>query len=104
MVNTSQQVGGSVGTALLEHARRAAPSPATPSSTAVAAAAMAAAAVHGYTTAFWWSAAIFALGAIVSAIVFRPARRRSRPRPSPCSRTRWLIHDPCGRLPHVCGA
>ena len=33
--------------------------------------AAAAAAVHGYTTAFYWSAAIFALGAVVSGIVFR---------------------------------
>ena len=31
----------------------------------------AAAAVHGYTTAFYWSAAIFALGAILSGIVLR---------------------------------
>ena len=32
---------------------------------------MAAAAVHGYTTAFYWSAAIFAVGAILSALVLR---------------------------------
>ena len=49
----------------------AAPSRATPSSTAPRRPRSAAAAVHGYTTAFWWSAAIFALGAIVSSLVFR---------------------------------
>jgi hypothetical protein len=27
--------------------------------------------VHGYTTAFWWSAAIFACGAVVAAVLFR---------------------------------
>jgi cation transporter-like permease len=33
-------------------------------------AAQAAAAVHGYTTAFGWSAAIFALGAVVAAALY----------------------------------
>ena len=49
----------------------AAPSRATPSTHGTSQAAIAAAAVHGYTTAFYWSAAIFALGAIVSSLVFR---------------------------------
>ena len=30
------------------------------------------AAVHGYTVAFWWSAGIFPLGAIVSGTLLRP--------------------------------
>ena len=30
------------------------------------------AAVHGYTTAFWWAAGIFAIGAIASALLYRP--------------------------------
>ena len=64
MVNTSQQVGGSVGTALLSTlAGSAVTSYAVDHGTSQAA--MAAAAVHGYTTAFYWSAAIFAIGAIV---------------------------------------
>jgi hypothetical protein len=71
MVNTGQQVGGSVGTALLS----------TLSATAVTnylegrprtAAVAAEAAVHGYTTAFWISAAIFAAGAIVCGALLRP--------------------------------
>jgi EmrB/QacA subfamily drug resistance transporter len=64
MVNTMQQVGGSIGTALLS----------TLAATAVTSdlagraadpALLASAAVHGYTTAFWWSAAIFAGGALL---------------------------------------
>jgi predicted MFS family arabinose efflux permease len=70
MVNTSQQVGGSIGTALLSTlAGSAVTSYATQHGTDPQI--MAAAAVHGYTTAFWWSAAIFAFGAIVSGVVFR---------------------------------
>ena len=70
MVNTSQQVGGSVGTALLS----------TISASAVTAFASgkvpgpelaAQAAVHGYTTAFWVAAAVLAAGAVVTAITLR---------------------------------
>jgi hypothetical protein len=28
--------------------------------------------VHSYTTAFWWSAGIFAFGAVLCAVIFRP--------------------------------
>jgi hypothetical protein len=61
MVNTSQQVGGSIGTALLStlaasatssHLSGRQPNPDV----------IGHAAVHGYTTAFWWSAGIFAIG------------------------------------------
>jgi MFS family permease len=71
MVNTSQQVGGSVGTALLSTIAASAVSsfaatgPKTPELAAQAA-------VHGYTTAFWWSAAIFAIGGIVTGLLMRP--------------------------------
>jgi EmrB/QacA subfamily drug resistance transporter len=65
MVNTGQQIGGSIGTALLSTlASSAATSYAT--SHARSADLAAQAAVHGYTTAFMWSAAIFAIGALVS--------------------------------------
>jgi hypothetical protein len=69
-VNTSQQVGGAVGTALLSTL-------ATSAATSYlagghpSAALIAHATVHGYTTAFAWSAAIFALGAVIAAVVFR---------------------------------
>jgi hypothetical protein len=28
--------------------------------------------VHSYTTAFWWAAGIFAAGAVLAALLFRP--------------------------------
>ncbi len=68
MVNTSQQIGGSVGLALLS----------TVSASAAASYALShshmpgvlgAAAVHGYTTAFWWAAGIFATGLLVAFVV-----------------------------------
>ena len=74
MVNTAQQVGGSIGTALLS----------TLAATTVAGdlagrasdpALLAGAAVHGYTTAFWWSAGIFAGGALLCTALLT---RRSR--------------------------
>jgi EmrB/QacA subfamily drug resistance transporter len=64
MVNTMQQVGGSIGTALLSTLAAT-----TVTSDLAGRAAdpslLASAAVHGYTTAFWWSAAIFAGGALL---------------------------------------
>ena len=76
MINTSQQVGGSVGTALLSTIFASAA--AGYASTHLKAAGLtAAAAVHGYTTGFAWAAGIFALGLLV-AIVVLPADGRSR--------------------------
>jgi EmrB/QacA subfamily drug resistance transporter len=65
MVNTGQQIGGSIGTALLSTlASTAAHTYAT--AHGPAANLVAQAAVHGYTTAFAWSAGIFAVGALAS--------------------------------------
>ncbi|HEX4188740.1 MAG TPA: DHA2 family efflux MFS transporter permease subunit [Solirubrobacteraceae bacterium] len=86
MVNTSQQVGGSVGTALLS----------TVFASAVTAYATShrgqpglanAAAIHGYTTAFAWAAAIFAVGFLLALLVL-PAKDRAAgaapvPEPAP---------------------
>ncbi|HEY2442335.1 MAG TPA: MFS transporter [Streptosporangiaceae bacterium] len=73
-LNTGQQIGGSIGTSLLNtlaasatagyltsHLVGGRPAPALVS----------AALVHGYTTAFWWSAAIFATGAVVCGSLLR---------------------------------
>jgi MFS family permease len=68
MVNTGQQVGGSVGTALLSTLAASATG-AFASSHRPAADLVAQAAVHGYTTAFVWSAGIFAIGALVSRLL-----------------------------------
>ena len=70
LVNTCQQVGGSIGTALLN----------TIAASALASylvmhghspSALAGAAVHSYVVAFWVSAAIFAGSAVVCALVLR---------------------------------
>jgi EmrB/QacA subfamily drug resistance transporter len=79
LVNTGQQVGGSIGTSLLSTmAASAATAYAAahvvrgmPAAGRQAAALAALAQVHGYTTAFWWAAAIFAGGAVVAGLLFR---------------------------------
>jgi EmrB/QacA subfamily drug resistance transporter len=71
MVNTSQQIGGSFGTALLSTLFASAVSGYV-ATRGPGHAVLQAANVHGYQTAFWWSAAILGAGAIVSAVVFRP--------------------------------
>jgi EmrB/QacA subfamily drug resistance transporter len=76
MVNTSQQVGGSVGTALLSTIFASAVSSYTVSHLHTPDLANAAA-VHGYTTAFWWGVGIFVL-AFVLAIVILPGRAPAR--------------------------
>jgi EmrB/QacA subfamily drug resistance transporter len=73
MVNTMQQVGGSIGTALLSSISASAVTayiadkPPTPQL-------MSEATVHGYTVAFWVAAGIFALGAVVVGTVVRSMR------------------------------
>ncbi len=76
MVNTSQQVGGSVGTALLSTLFASAASSYATSHRG-ASGLREAAAVHGYTTAFWYAAAIFAIGFAVAALVL-PSNRTLR--------------------------
>ncbi len=74
MVNTSQQVGGSIGVALLNTLAATAFTDYLADHTASASVA-AEAAVHSYATAYWWSAAFFAFGAVLTAFLFR---RRSQ--------------------------
>jgi hypothetical protein len=69
-LNTAQQVGGSVGTALL-NTLAASAATAYLVGRAVSPASQQAAAVHSYTTAFLWSAYIFVGGAIVAALVLK---------------------------------
>ena len=69
-VNTVQQVGGSVGTALLNTLA------ATAASTFAAAHLSSSnvaqlAAVHSYVVAFWWAAGAFAIGALLTAVILR---------------------------------
>jgi EmrB/QacA subfamily drug resistance transporter len=81
-VNASQQVGGSVGVSLLSTLAASATasylSGAHPTS-----ALLAQATVHGYTTAYYWAAGIFALGAVIAAALFRPGVRVPEPAAEP---------------------
>src|SRR6516225_5692219 len=70
-LNTAQQVGGSIGTSLLNTLAASAataylvgraPTPAN----------LQAAAVHSYTTTFLWSSVIFVAGAVVAGLVLQP--------------------------------
>jgi EmrB/QacA subfamily drug resistance transporter len=70
-VNTAQQVGGSLGTALLNTVATTAATTFLAAKTA-SPAVVAEAAVHGYTTAFWLAAAIFAAGGVVCGLLLRP--------------------------------
>jgi len=84
MVNTMQQIGGSIGTALLS--TLAASAVTSELATAAArpdAAALAHAAVHGYTTAFWWAAGIFAAGAVICSALLTKRDREPAPAGEP---------------------
>jgi EmrB/QacA subfamily drug resistance transporter len=72
LVNTMQQVGGSIGVALLSTFSATAATSFVASHGGPASGTLAAAAVHGYTTAFWWSAGIFLFGAAFSGLLLRP--------------------------------
>jgi EmrB/QacA subfamily drug resistance transporter len=78
MVNTMQQIGGSIGTALLSTLAASATTAfldgRTPTPDAVAQAS-----VHGYTTAFYWSAAIFLVAAVVCTALLRPGAPATAP-------------------------
>ena len=87
LVNTGQQVGGSIGTSLLNTVAASAAAsylaahlgPRTTAAGRPTAALTQLAQVHSYTTAFWWAAGMFAAGAVLAALLFRPARRRAAP-------------------------
>ena len=71
MVNTSQQVGGSIGTALLNTLAATAAADYLMAHAPVTEAVGTQAAITSYSTAYWWGAGFFALGAVVSALLFR---------------------------------
>ena len=71
MVNTSQQVGGSLGTALLNTIAATAATDYLVDHSPVTPAVAAEAAVQSFATAYWWGAGFFAIGAVLSAVVFR---------------------------------
>jgi EmrB/QacA subfamily drug resistance transporter len=71
MVNTSQQVGGSIGTALLNTLAATAAADYLASHLPPTAAVAAEAAVHSYATAYWWGAGFFTFGAVLAALLYR---------------------------------
>jgi EmrB/QacA subfamily drug resistance transporter len=82
LVNTSQQIGGSIGTALLNTLATSAIS-AYAASHAPSQALMAHATLHGYTVAFGWSAGIFVVGAVVCGLLLRPGTTSVAPSAEP---------------------
>ena len=77
LVSVGQQVGGSLGTALLNTIAVSATT-AYLNSHHGGADLVAKATVHGYTVAFWWSAGIFAVGALICGLLL-PGRRQPAP-------------------------
>jgi EmrB/QacA subfamily drug resistance transporter len=79
-LNTGQQIGGSIGTSLLNTIFASSVAgylashltPATLVRGRPAPALVSQALVHGYTTGFWWAAGIFATGAIICGTLLRP--------------------------------
>lgn len=71
MVNTMQQVGGAVGTALLSTLAATATRDYVTTNGGPSPDVIAAAEIHGYTTAFWVAAAIIAAGSIVVGVTLR---------------------------------
>ena len=70
-LNTAQQVGGSIGTSLL-NTLAAGAATAYLVGRAVNPASLRAAALHSYTTAFLWSSFVFVVGAVVAGLVLKP--------------------------------
>jgi len=71
LVNTSQQVGGSIGTALLNTLAATALTGYVSSHLPPTPQVLQEAAVHSYSTAYWFSAGLFAFGAVLSALLYR---------------------------------
>jgi EmrB/QacA subfamily drug resistance transporter len=85
-VNVTQQVGGSIGLALLSTVAIAAAAAATPTTSNFLPGAQWVPVVHGWVVAFWWSAGIFAIGAIASLLILPsgrldPAKMAESPEP-----------------------
>ena len=69
-VNASQQIGGSLGTALLSTIAASAATSFLTTGSRPTPALIAQAAVHGYTTAFAISAVIFALAGVIAGLLY----------------------------------
>ena len=74
MVNTAQQIGGSIGTALLNSLATAALTSYLVGKNASSQIVQANAAIHSYIVAFWWAAAIFGVGAIICGLILKAGK------------------------------
>lgn len=72
MVNTTQQVGGSIGIALLSTLFASAAASFVPEAGMTPADIEGEAIVHGYSVAYWWAAGILTAGAVVCGLLLRP--------------------------------
>ena len=81
-VNTMQQIGGSLGTALLSTLSASAASHYLAGRQQTADV-VAHATVHGYNDAFWWAAAFFAVGAVACGLLLRGGAPRLGPDATP---------------------
>jgi hypothetical protein len=87
-LNVGQQLGASIGTSLLNSIFAAAVTSYLAEHLASARligrqALTGQALVHGYTTSFWWTAGIFAGGAVICGALFRPGLLVQKDTPSP---------------------
>jgi MFS family permease len=89
MVNTSQQVGGSIGTSLLSTIYASAVVKYLTSHPRVPGLAVAAQ-VHGDTTAFWWAAGIFGLGFLLTLLIM-PSQCEARSATTVVALARYAI-------------
>jgi EmrB/QacA subfamily drug resistance transporter len=70
-VNTAQQIGGSIGTALLNTLAASAATDYLAGKDATDKAVQANAMLESYSTAYWWSAGFFLAGLVISALLYR---------------------------------
>ncbi|MFE9768637.1 MFS transporter [Streptomyces sp. NPDC005808] len=82
-VNTMQQVGGSIGTALLNTLAASAATSYLVGKNPADKLAQAQATIESYTTAFWWSAGFFAAGAVITFLLYGGGRLEQDPNAAP---------------------
>jgi hypothetical protein len=103
-INVGQQLGGSIGTALLNTMVASATagyltarlSQATLVSGHPSPALIQQSAVHGYTVGFWWAAGIFAAGAVICGVLLRSGPLARQPE---ASREDTVAEDRADRQP-----
>ncbi len=78
LANTGQQVGGSIGTAVLNTLAAGSASDYLVGKDPTDPAVLAQASLESYATAYWWSAGFFLVGVVVSVLVYRGGTPRER--------------------------